>query len=185
MIQVDFITEQAESGTDLLPHPEIADQLRRAVKTTLADQLPGIQNSDYMVELSITLCDDPHIQKLNARHRETDQATNVLSFAQSDMPAADTIAHLRKFLTGDLGGDIYPLGDIVISWPTVMREAKAQDKSVMDHATHLVIHALLHLLGYHHNDEEAQEKMESLEIRLCQKFDIDNPYLLTPSNELS
>jgi probable rRNA maturation factor len=179
MIQVDFITEQAESGTDLVPHPEITDQLRRVVETTLADQVPGIENSDLLVELSITLCDDTYITKLNAQHRDTDQPTNVLSFAQQDMSAAETIAHLRKFLSGEIGGNIYPLGDIVISWPTVMDEAKAQDKSAPDHATHLVIHALLHLLGYHHRDGNAQAEMESLEIRLCNKFNIDNPYLIT------
>lgn len=178
MIQIDFNTRQPESGSELILHPDIKDRLIQAVKTPLMDQIPGIKTSDAIIDVSITLCDDHHIAKLNEQHRQKTGSTNVLSFAANDMNAPDTIAHIKQFLTDEKAGRILPLGDIVLSWPAVMRQASNQDKSASDHATHLVIHALLHLLGYHHDDENSRLAMESLEIRLCNKLNIDNPYLI-------
>ena len=179
MIQIDFNTTQPETGSQLILHPDIKDRLHQAVKTVLIDQIPGVKTNDAVVEVSITLCDDRYIAKLNKEHRQKSGPTNVLSFAANDMKASDTIAHIKQFLSTDNAGRIYPLGDIVLSWPTVMRQAEEQNKKNIGHATHLVIHALLHLLGYHHDDENNQQKMESLEIRLCTLFNIDNPYFIS------
>lgn len=106
-------------------------------------------------EVSITLTDDRAIRKLNRKYRGIDRATNVLSF--------------------ELGDDKL-LGDIFISLDTVMREAAAQNISVADHVAHMVVHGVLHLLGYDHIDDGDAVIMENMEIKILKKLGIKNPY---------
>lgn len=74
--------------------------------------------------------------------------------------------------------DAVPLGDLVICPTIVEDEANAQQKSLADHWTHLVVHGCLHLLGYDHQLEEAAIEMENLEIEILKKLGISNPYLI-------
>ncbi len=107
-------------------------------------------------ELSIALSDDSQIQILNRDYRNKDKPTNVLSF-----PIAPP-AHM--------------LGDIVLAYQTVTREAEEKSVPFENHMTHLLIHGFLHLQGYdHRNDAEAAE-MEALEIKALATLNIDNPY---------
>ena len=69
------------------------------------------------------------------------------------------------------------LGDIAISGETILREAQEQDKPDKDHATHMILHGFLHLLGYDHIEDDDAEEMEELEVRLLHEFGIKNPYL--------
>ncbi len=69
------------------------------------------------------------------------------------------------------------LGDIAMAWQTVKTEAERDAKTVIDHATHLVIHGLLHLYGYDHLRENEAEKMEAMEIAIMQDLGLKNPYL--------
>ncbi|MCV3205869.1 rRNA maturation RNase YbeY [Mesorhizobium sp. YC-39] len=113
-------------------------------------------------ELSILFCDDAHIRGLNANWRGKDKPTNVLSF-----PAFP----FHK------GGPLPPmLGDIVLAAETVAREATLEDKSLENHITHLVIHGLLHLLGYDHETDVEAEEMEAIERSALARLAIPDPY---------
>lgn len=106
-------------------------------------------------EVSITLVDDSEIRKINKKYRHIDKPTNVLSF--------------------ELGDDVL-LGDIFISIDTVSREARDENISVEEHTAHMVVHGMLHLLGYDHIDDKDAEKMEKKEISILKKFGYKNPY---------
>jgi probable rRNA maturation factor len=112
-------------------------------------------------ELSLLLTDDKRIRVINRDWRGFDKATNVLSF-----PAAppERIA----------GSPV--LGDIVLAFETVLREAEAENKVVADHLSHLVIHGLLHLLGEDHETPAEAEHMEALEIAGLALLGIADPY---------
>jgi probable rRNA maturation factor len=113
-------------------------------------------------ELSMVFSDDAHIRGLNAGWRGKDRPTNVLSF-----PAFP----FQK------GGPLPPmLGDIVLAAETVTREAVLEDKPVEDHITHLVIHGLLHLLGYDHETDAEAEAMEAIERAALARLAIPDPY---------
>ncbi len=115
--------------------------------------------------LTVVCVDCPESQELNATYRQKNAPTNVLSFA-SDLPEA---------MIDKLG--YRPLGDLVICIPIVLAQANEQQKSPQHHFTHLVVHGILHLLGYDHEtcDNDAQQ-MEALEIAILKQLGIDNPY---------
>ena len=113
------------------------------------------------VEISVLLSDDASVQDLNRRWRGLDKPTNVLSFPASAPPSPECVR---------------PLGDVVLAWQTVAREAEQEGKPVADHVTHLVVHGTLHLLGYDHEIEHEAEAMEAREIEALARLGIDNPY---------
>jgi probable rRNA maturation factor len=115
-------------------------------------------------EISMLLCDDARIRVLNAQWRGIDKPTNVLSF-----PAADP----DDLETAPL------LGDIAIALETVVREAEAEQKAFRDHYTHLVVHGVLHLLGFDHEMDEEAEEMETTERRILAGLGIADPYAET------
>ena len=120
----------------------------------LAKKIISLVKSDAQ-ELSISLVSDRQIKKINLQFRDKNKPTNVLSF-----PAFD-----RVFL-----------GDIVIAYETLEREAKEQKKKFNGHLTHLILHSILHLLGHDHEEEKMAQKMEKLEIKILKQLDIENPY---------
>lgn len=109
-------------------------------------------------EISVRLCDDDEIRALNLAWRNKDKATNVLSFPS---PAGDR---------GPL------LGDIVVAFEYVSEEARDAGRSLRDHLAHMLVHGMLHLLGFDHENESEAEKMEALERRILAKLGIDDPY---------
>ena len=110
-------------------------------------------------ELCIVFCDDAEIRGLNATWRGQDKPTNVLSFPTPGALATKPL-----------------LGDIVIAFETVAREAREQDKSLADHASHMIIHGFLHLIGYDHETPAEAEAMEALERRVAETLGIIDPY---------
>ena len=112
-------------------------------------------------ELAVILSDDARVQQLNDLWRGKDQPTNVLSF-----PAAEG----EEIATADL------LGDVVIAYETVAREAENEGKSFQAHFTHLVVHGTLHLVGFDHMDDGEAEEMEAAERAVLSGLGVADPY---------
>lgn len=116
-------------------------------------------------EIAVMLADDAMVRNLNAQWRAKDKPTNVLSFP-AVAPARIAEAPM--------------LGDIVIARETVLREARDEDKTPSDHLRHLVVHGVLHLLGYDHETDDDAEKMEALERAILAGLGIADPYADAP-----
>jgi probable rRNA maturation factor len=118
-------------------------------------------------EVNILLTTDGALRKLNAAYRGKDKATNVLSFPTSsdeeyqDFPATP-------------GGPV--LGDIAVAYGVAVREAKAEGKTLKAHVSHLVVHGVLHLLGYDHEHDSDARNMEHLERKILARLGIADPY---------
>lgn len=136
--------------------------LRMLVDRVLEATLHALEFDDVDSELSLVFTDDANIRTINAKWRYIDKATNVLSF-----PAF-------PIQPGQRPGPI--LGDIVIARETVQREAQEENKSFDDHLSHLIVHGLLHLTGYDHQNDEEAEQMESLERKILASLGISDPY---------
>ncbi|PWK68333.1 putative rRNA maturation factor [Aminobacter sp. AP02] len=131
----------------------------RAVPAALAEAEVDVVDG---VELSLVFTDDDSIQSLNAEWRQKDKPTNVLSFPAFPMAPGDALPPM--------------LGDIVLAYETVVREAELEQKPLENHITHLIIHGLLHLLGYDHESDEEAEEMEALERQALARLAIPDPY---------
>ena len=130
--------------------------LRRAISAAAAPM--QLEES----ELAIVLTDDAAVHKLNRRWRGSDKATNVLSF-----PAHGLVPP---------GSGPRPLGDVVIAYETMAREAQEQGLPLTHHLTHLAVHGFLHLLGYDHESDTEAETMEQLERDILARLDVPDPY---------
>lgn len=120
-------------------------------------------------EVVVLGCDDARIAALNADFRGKPRATNVLSWPAQD-PAP------REPGARPVPPDADELGDIAIAYETCRDEAAAQGKTLVDHATHLLIHATLHLAGYDHENDPDAELMEATETAILATLGIDDPY---------
>lgn len=122
-------------------------------------------------ELCVLGCDDARIAALNADFRGKPVATNVLSWPSAER-GAEIEGNMPQF---DLeSGD--SLGDIAIAFETCAREATDAGKPMPDHVTHLIVHGILHLLGYDHSREGDAQVMEAAEVRILASLGISDPY---------
>lgn len=137
---------------------------RRAALATLEAEAAHPWLAFPEPELSIVLSDDAGVRELNRQYRGRDKATNVLSFAMNEGAAGDPAA-------GPL------LGDILIAHETLEAEAREQGIPPENHLSHLVVHGVLHLLGYDHelSDGDA-ERMEEREVAILQQLGVADPY---------
>ena len=137
---------------------DIENWLRVTVSESAAAAAPA-------VEVSVRIVDENEIRELNSTYRHKDRSTNVLAF-----PAGlDELPGLPQD-TPRL------LGDLVVCAPVVAREARQQGKDEAAHWCHMLVHGMLHLLGYDHETAADAETMESLEIRILAICGLENPY---------
>ena len=150
MATLDYVNERIPQGLTL-PYFEDIDPERWQSKTKALD---------------IYITDEIEGQALNLEARDKDYATNILSYP-SDLPIA--IIELMPTL---------PLGELVICHDVMVREAEEQNKAVHQHISHLLIHGVLHLLGFDHELGQAeQDEMERFEIDILANLDLPNPYI--------
>jgi len=142
--------------------------VRSAAEAAVAESaFPQLAKSERPVELSIRLTSDDEVKALNARWRRKDRPTNVLSFPQCE---ADELDHILPV------GPELMLGDIVLARGVCEREAEEKGVTLEEHATHLLVHGTLHLLGYDHLDDGSAEDMENREVRALARLGISDPY---------
>lgn len=141
----------------------LGERLRMAAKAALeiGQARPGA--------VTIVLTDDDEVRGLNRQFRGADKPTNVLSFPLPETPQApDVLPHL---------------GDVVLARETIAREADDHGKTFMDHASHLTVHGVLHLLGHTHDAEEDAARMEALEVAALKRLGLPDPYTERPDAE--
>jgi probable rRNA maturation factor len=145
--------------------------VRGAAEAAIAESaFPQLAASPRHVEISVLLTDDDTVRELNAEYREKDKPTNVLSFPMTDP---------NDLRDTKVAGPELLLGDIVLARGVCEAEAMQKGVSVDDHATHLIVHGTLHLLGYDHDDDDEASEMEAREIRALARLGIPNPYEVT------
>lgn len=118
-------------------------------------------------EISLVFADNARVRELNRTYRGQDKPTNVLSFPAWDCPLAP--------------GETVALGDVVLALETLQREASEQGKPLGDHLCHLVVHGVLHLLGFDHERDDEAEAMEALETRVLARLTVPDPYRASES----
>jgi probable rRNA maturation factor len=141
---------------------------RNAAEAAVTESaFPQLMETNRPVEISVRLTGNEEVRALNAKWRGKDKPTNVLSFPMvenDDLLDANVAQH--ELL----------LGDIILAHGICLEEAAEKGVSFEQHATHLLVHGTLHLLGYDHHDEDQAADMESREIRALQRLGIANPY---------
>jgi probable rRNA maturation factor len=125
--------------------------------------------SPTMIEIAVRLTSDEEVQTLNRQYRHKDKPTNVLSFPMIQPDLLDTVTQ-----NSDDGEVI--LGDIVLALETCEAEAREREISVADHATHLIVHGTLHLLGFDHQGDAEAEAMEDMERAALATLGLHDPY---------
>jgi probable rRNA maturation factor len=162
MLEIDIESdEEWDSSTDwsLL--------VRRAAESALAESaFPQLANGPRPVEISVRLTSDEQVRALNAEWRGKDKPTNVLSFPFVEADELDNPGEGPELM----------LGDIVLAKGVCEREAAEKAIPVETHATHLLVHGTLHLLGYDHLDDDQATDMEDREVRALARLGIDDPY---------
>jgi probable rRNA maturation factor len=156
--------------------------------------LAGLAEYPSPVEVSIKLTDNAEVQALNREWRDKDKPTNVLSFPMLEDDALEQLRHPElvsgsyflsdaekiktlKQVQGDDQEMEMLLGDIILAYETCAAEAKEKNIPVAHHATHLVIHGMLHLLGHDHIEDDEAELMEALEVKALASIGLNNPYI--------
>ncbi|MBR5598600.1 MAG: rRNA maturation RNase YbeY [Alphaproteobacteria bacterium] len=120
------------------------------------------------INVSVCLSNDEEVHKLNREFRGMDKPTNVLSFANIDDDELwDGIESGEKDVE---------LGEIILAFETLQREAFEKGIGVYQHFAHLLVHGFLHLLGFDHEDDKDADVMEGMEIDILREFSIENPY---------
>jgi len=167
MIQIELTREEpwpADTDWDALA----ARATRAAIGLTPYGEL---LTTAATVEISVRLTSDEEVRTLNAQYRQKDKPTNVLSFPMVQPDLIDTVSQNSD------DGELL-LGDIVLAHGVCEREAAERGIPVEAHATHLMVHGVLHLLGYDHMADDEAEAMEELERQALASLGIADPYLI-------
>jgi probable rRNA maturation factor len=155
------VTVQMASSRRGVPH---ARSLNRWAQAACVKQLP---RGDEELALTIRIVGAAESRRLNRTWRNKDKPTNVLSFPADPHP--------RGRATSPASGR-GELGDLAICAPVVAREAREQGKPAQAHWAHMVVHGVLHLLGYDHENDRDAEAMEAREVKILAQFGYSDPY---------
>ncbi len=148
-----------------------AEKVAQNLKDLVFDYVSSLEHEllarENTFSLNVCLSNDAEVHKLNKEFRGMDKPTNVLSFANIDDDLFwDTLDEVEEA----------ELGDIILAYETLVREANEKQISVYAHYCHLLVHGFLHLLGFDHQEDEEAEEMENLEVDILASFSIENPY---------
>ena len=171
MIDVDLMLATNQGGIDwgniefgqIEAEKAVDAAVRFAAIAELADPV-------VPVSVSVKLSDNAEVRALNLEWRDKDKPTNVLSFPMLDDEELDAL------LAGTYDAPEIMLGDIILAYEICAAEAEEKNIPVAQHATHLVIHGMLHLLGHDHIEEDEAEAMEALEVKALASMGLHNPY---------
>ncbi len=164
-----FTIEIAQDNNDWDLYKEINSNLFEEILGQVVSNYPNFSKIKN-IELSILLSNDNRIKKLNQEFRNENSATNVLSFPDMDI-------NFRQILEFEPNLDYMYLGDIAFAFETIFNEATEKQIAFLNHFKHLLVHSILHLLGYNHEDDKETEIMQDIEIKILQKLSIPSPYL--------
>ena len=131
-----------------------------------------LASRNFDLSVSVNLSSDLEVQRLNKEWRGKDKPTNVLSFPMMEANELGALAN-----TDD--GEVL-LGDMILAYETCASEADQKNIPIENHATHLIVHGMLHLLGYDHMDDAEADAMEALEIKALASLGLPNPYSELP-----
>jgi probable rRNA maturation factor len=162
-LEIDVITS-CPLWNDLNFDPQALAHSVIAMTLEAADLPPELERAPSR-EASLMLSSDEEVRKFNREYRGQDKPTNVLSFAALDSEDPDM----------PVSGTLH-IGDLIMAYETLDREAQEMEVSFKDHFTHLLVHGTLHLAGYDHEEEDEASIMESLEISILMRLGIENPY---------
>jgi len=148
---------------------QLASQSANLPETSQIQQWVDAALADYAhdTEIVVRIVDTEESAELNSQYRQKQGPTNILSFP-FELPEA--LADMEDM-------PINLLGDLVICAPTLRDEAQQQHKPLADHWAHIIVHGVLHLLGYDHLDDDEADIMENKEISILQSLNIKNPYI--------
>ncbi|MFK8040279.1 MAG: rRNA maturation RNase YbeY [Rickettsiaceae bacterium] len=161
-----ILIEVAQNCKDWNQHKEIDKQLITNVTNTTCKMVIDLSNVQ-LLELSILLTDDQEMQLLNKKFRKKNKSTNVLSFPDE---------YWNQGLSDALKSERLYLGDIAFSYQNIYNESISQDKYFINHFIHLLVHSILHLIGFTHEQDSDSQIMEDLEIKILTMFNISSPY---------
>ena len=149
------------------------DAVAHRAATAAVERTPhgGLLSTSAAVEISVRLADDEEVRTLNSQYRGLDKPTNVLSFPMVQPDLLDTVTQ------GSDDGEVL-LGDIVLAHGVCAGEAAERGIGLADHAAHLLVHGVLHLLGYDHGTDGEAEAMEAIERDALASLGLPDPYLI-------
>lgn len=149
---------------------EFVDKLKNVIEFALKEEQVNIQ-----CEVSLVLVDNSEIKEINKDTRGIDKETDVLSFPMLEYENKKVFKEMYldyKFLPSDFDGDELVLGDIVLSLEKAMEQSKEYNHSYEREAAYLVVHSVLHLLGYDHMEDEDKKIMRNREEEILNKLNI-------------
>lgn len=158
-----IIEEKAWKQEDYVSKKNIAN----LIKQTLGN-ISAFQNVKT-VEIALLLTDNEKMRKLNHEFRAQNKPTNVLSFPDVEIKSKDLLEFLHM-------KDYIYVGDIAMGYDKVKAEAGDGNIEMSDHFVHLLVHGVLHLVGYDHMEESEAKEMMDLEVQILKKFGILSPY---------
>ncbi|MGI9492347.1 MAG: rRNA maturation RNase YbeY [Geminicoccaceae bacterium] len=159
---------------------EAIDHLEERSERIVAATLQHSTTASWLrrSEVSILLTHDDEIRELNRHYRGRDQSTNVLSFPNVDLDKGQALASPSP---GPLPSHQVLLGDIAMSFQRLSEEADLYKKPLLDHFAHLLVHGMLHLLGYDHQNDQQAEVMERIEESILSSLGMAAPYAVRDS----